>query len=54
MAENLGYFHDHNRTPSPAVNIAENLLQGARNRRKEAEDKLYDEYTEEMKDTSEN
>ena len=54
MAENLGDFHDHNRTPSAAVNITENLLQGARKRRKEAQFKLNDKYKEEMKDVSEN
>ena len=54
LAENLGDFHDHNRTPSPAVNITENLLQGARNRRKEAQDKLNDEFTEDMKYVTEN
>ena len=53
LAENLGDFHDHNRTPSPAANITENLLQGARNRRREAQDKLNDEFTEEMKEVSE-
>ena len=54
MAEKLGDFHDHNRTPSPAVNITENLLRGAQNRRKEAQDNLKDEYTEELKYVSEN
>ena len=53
LAENLGDFHDHNRTPSPAANITENLLQGARNRRREAQDRLNDEFTEEMKEVPE-